>query len=259
MQFRKNGVLVNVADDEPVPTTATVDVSGAGISSAAKQDAQTALLTTIDAAVNGTVDVNLVDVNAPIQQMVSGTPTDVSATAPLEVRTQALGDNDKPLVAGTVAHGVADAGNPVKIGGRVMTANPTAEVNNDRSDIVLDKIGRQIIVIGAPRELRKTQRTVIANTTETTIATAVASEYHDLRTLLIANGSTTATDVDIRDDTAGTIIATLSVPAGQTAGFALPQAISQTAQNKNWTAQCVTTPSGGNAHVVVTAGWDVNV
>lgn len=145
------------------------------------------------------------------------------------------------------------------IGGISRTTNPTAASDAAPVLATFDKVGRQVVVLGQVRDLRASQRTVIANATETTIITATASVFHDLRTLLVANGSTTDVDVDIRDDTAGTIIATVSVKAGTTSGMALAQSIPQTAVNKNWTAQCSATPSGGNAHVVVSAFYDTNI
>lgn len=91
------------------------------------------------------------------------------------------------------------------------------------------------------RALKGNQKTTLSNTTsETTIVTAAAAIFNDLYGLILANSGGSATKVDIRDDTGGTIRATLEVPAGDTRGFMLPPtgALAQTAVNKNWTAQC---------------------
>lgn len=84
-----------------------------------------------------------------------------------------------------------------------------------------------------------TQATTITNTNETTIVTAAASEFHDLLALTIANTSATAVRVDLRDDTAGTIILSWYLPAGDTRGavFNDDKPLLQTAAGDNWTLQ----------------------
>jgi hypothetical protein len=52
------------------------------------------------------------------------------------------------MVQGNVAHDAADSGNPVKIGGRARTSNPTAVSDLDRVDTWFDQYGIQRIAIG---------------------------------------------------------------------------------------------------------------
>lgn len=142
--------------------------------------------------------------------------------------------------AGDVASGSSDSGNPQKIGGVGHTANPTAVTDGQRVNGIFDKLGKQICV-GAIRELKGNQQTSIsASTSETTIVTAVASTFLDLYGLVLANTGATTTKVSIRDDTAGTVRMIFEVPTLETRGFMLPvdSAVTQTAVNKNWTAQC---------------------
>lgn len=142
--------------------------------------------------------------------------------------------------AGDVASGSSDSGNPQKIGGVGRTANPTAVTDGQRVNGIFDKLGKQICV-GAIRELKGNQQTSIsASTSETTIVTAVASTFLDLYGLILANTGATTTKVSIRDDTAGTVRMIFEVPTLETRGFMLPvdSAVTQTAVNKNWTAQC---------------------
>lgn len=126
---------------------------------------------------------------------------------------------------------------------RAATALPTAASDGNLVGAMADKFGRAI-VLGALRTLKGSQKTTITSSTaETTIVTAGgANVFLDLYGLILANSSATATKVDIRDVTAGTIIATLYVPAGETRGFMLgvDSGYSQTSANTAWTAQCGT-------------------
>lgn len=118
-----------------------------------------------------------------------------------------------------------------------------ADVTNttaDYSQISADLKGR-VMTAGAPRALKANTQTSLSNTTsETTIIAATASTFHDVYGLILANTGATTTKVSIRDDTAGTVRAIIEVPTLETRGFMLPvdSAVTQTAVNKNWTAQC---------------------
>jgi len=143
---------------------------------------------------------------------------------------------------GSVANGATDSGNPVKVGGKAYTASPTAVTNAQRSDFITDKVGKQVVVQSI-RDLKGDQATTItSSTTETTIVTAVASTFLDLYGLIITNTSATATEVIIRDVTAGTARFSFVVPPNDTRGFMLNEsaAYKQTTVNTAWTAQCVT-------------------
>lgn len=54
-------------------------------------------------------------------------------------------DTVKKIIMGDVAHDAADAGNPVKIGGKARTAIPTAVANSDRVDAYFDANGRMVV------------------------------------------------------------------------------------------------------------------
>lgn len=98
-----------------------------------------------------------------------------------------------------------------------------------------------LMTAGAPRLLKARQVTTLtASTAETTIVTAIASTFNDIYGLILSNTSATATEVTIRDATAGGTISSLMVPAGDTRGFMLPldSAVPQATVNNNWTAQC---------------------
>lgn len=102
------------------------------------------------------------------------------------------------------------------------------------------------------RTARGRQVTTITGTSETTIVAAGSSGvFRDLFMILLSNTSATATNVTIKDATAGTTVMTLAVPAGQTVGFTLPacDAVKQSSSANNWTA----TLSTGVTSLFVTA------
>lgn len=49
------------------------------------------------------------------------------------------------VVGGNIAHDAVDAGNPLKIGGKVSTATPTPIANGDRTDAYFDEYGRLVV------------------------------------------------------------------------------------------------------------------
>jgi hypothetical protein len=107
-----------------------------------------------------------------------------------------------------------------------------------------DKVGRQVVVPYAPRDLvSQTNITITASTGETTLIAATSSVFHDILSFNFVNSSATATRVDIRDDTAGTVRAFFYVPAGDMRGQTYTIPFAQTATNKNWTATCITSLS----------------
>lgn len=145
-------------------------------------------------------------------------------------------------VDGATASGAAVSNPPVTTGGRAATTNPTAVADTQVVNAMYTKHGKAVTVDGAPRELRATQKATLSNTTsETTIITAgAAGVFNDVYGLVLANSGSTTTKVDIRDATAGSIIATLEVPANDQRGFMLSagSAVAQTTAANNWTAQC---------------------
>lgn len=141
-------------------------------------------------------------------------------------------------VIGNVAHDAVDSGNPIKVGGKARTTNPTAVADGDRVDASFDDVGRQLVVAGQSRDLITDNTvTITSSTAETTILSAVASTFLDVTSIIVANTSATPARVDFRDDTAGTVRLSLYVPAGDMRGVVFSRPRPQTAVNKNWTAQ----------------------
>lgn len=146
------------------------------------------------------------------------------------------------MVGGNIAHDGADAGNPVKIGGKARQTNPTAVADADRADLVVDDIGRIVTADSHVRDLVTQQVTTItSSTSETTILTAgAAGVYHDVKSIMIANKSASATLITIRDATAGSAVAYIHCPAGDTRGVVFTTPFKQTTAANNWTAQAGT-------------------
>ena len=144
-------------------------------------------------------------------------------------------------VAGDVASGASDTGNPVSIGGRAATTtNPTAVTDGQRVKLMATKEGVKVVTGNKPRALRVESGVVTVTTTgETTlIAAGAAGIFHDLEWIKCSNTSATATRLDIRDATAGTVIDALYLPAGDIRGAVYGiTPMNQTTAANNWTIQ----------------------
>lgn len=126
-------------------------------------------------------------------------------------------------------------------GFNAQTALPTAATAGNLVGGIADKYGRQIVIPNAMRDLVGSQFTTItASTAETTIVTAIASTFIDVTAIILINTSSTATRVDIRDTTAGSVIKAFYLPAGDTRGAVFNTPWPQTSVNTNWTATCIT-------------------
>lgn len=192
-----------------------------------------------------------------IDQTTPGTTNKVSLGSDSITVNQATAANLNVQNQGNVAHAGADAGNPIKVGGKAKTTQPTAVTDAQRTDATYDKMGRQVVVLGHIRDLISLQQTTIASSSaETTIITAVASEFHDIASLVITNASATAVTVTIKDATAGTTryIIDLAANGGAVICPAIP--IPQLAAvNNNWTA----TLSNATTTVHITAQFVKNL
>jgi hypothetical protein len=161
--------------------------------------------------------------------------TTMSASAPVVIAS----NQSSIPVAGDVASGSTDSGNPLKVGGIAKTANPTAVTDGQRVGALFDKSGKQVTV-GAIRSLKAVQATTITSSTSpVTIVTAVASLFTDIYGLVLTNTSATGTEVVISD---GTTSMSFYAPPTDTRGMMLPvdSAIPATTVNTAWTATCTT-------------------
>jgi hypothetical protein len=105
----------------------------------------------------------------------------------------------------------------------------------------LDRMGRMFTMPGGSREaVTSATATFTASTTEATVlAAGGAGVFHDVVLIVVANTSAaTATRVDIRATTGGTVIASVNVVGGATAVLPFSVPLSQPAADAAWTAQC---------------------
>jgi hypothetical protein len=143
-------------------------------------------------------------------------------------------------VDGGDAVGAIPAKNPI-CGGVLARTSPQTAVANGQMARLAGSIYGETLAIGALREMKVRQKSIITNTSSAVnILTADASYKLDLYGLILNNRSATDCYVTIKDDT--DIVAVINVPkaGGPPAGFTLTvdSAIPQTAINKAWTATC---------------------
>ena len=124
--------------------------------------------------------------------------------------TLAAGTNTNEVV-GDAAHDAAIAGNPVRIGGRALTADYTAVVAGDTADFITTLTGKQVLYPYAIPGETWTYAAAsggIVNTTGVTVKTAGAAGVRNYITRVqVINGHATVdTDVQIRDGAAGTVL-----------------------------------------------------
>lgn len=122
------------------------------------------------------------------------------------------------LTGSGIAHDSADSGNPHKIGAKatasVLGGTPVAAA--DRTDLFAGTDG---VLIGRPHtsleDIISEQKTNTdgSSTAMTGAFAATASQRIYLTSLIIANSSATNITVDIRDGSAGSVLATFPVPA----------------------------------------------
>lgn len=163
------------------------------------------------------------------------------------------------VVIGDVDSDVADTGEaPVKIGGIARTANPTAVGAGDRVSATFDDVGRLITYPYQVRDLIATARASVTTGIETTLLAGASGVFHDCVMITFANQSGAVVDVDIRDATGGGIVATLTIPADATVGWAPAVPYPQNTAADTWTFQNAGSDQS-NTTIVATALFIKNV
>lgn len=77
----------------------------------------------------------------------------------------------------------------------------------------------------------------LSTTTETTLQAGTSGVFFDLASIVLSNTSSSAVRVDIRSATAGDVVMSFQVPAGDTRGAVLSVPRNQATAGANWTAQ----------------------
>ena len=142
---------------------------------------------------------------------------------------------DAQETQGNFPHGTTDAGNPVKVGGKARTANPTAVGDADRVDAFFDDVGRQVVYPYQVRDLTTTAYVSLINGTEATLLAGASGVFHDLVLVTGANTSTNAVLIDIRDTKASNIVLSLFIPAKDTKSMFFQAPIPQSEADSTWT------------------------
>ncbi|NTW89584.1 MAG: hypothetical protein HGB37_01555 [Candidatus Moranbacteria bacterium] len=142
-------------------------------------------------------------------------------------------------INGNAGHDAVDSSNPVKVGGRAGSADRAAVANADRVDAMFDLLGKQVMVALGVRAQMVQMPLILTTTTETTLlAAAGAGVYVDPSWMMFTNTSASAVRVDIRAATAGTVLLSVNVPAGETVRIDFSDVpMLQPVANENWTAQ----------------------
>lgn len=181
-------------------------------------------------------------------------PTDGTGVVGLNAGTNSIGkisDITASVVPGTGTTNLGKAEDAASASGdtgvfvlgiRNDTVADETNANGDYTQVSTDIKGR-VLTSYVPRSLKiQGQLTLTSTTAETTVLAAIASTFQDVYGCIAANTSATACEVTFRNTTAGSVVFTVYVPAGETRGFMLPSesAYTQANINTNWTAQCGT-------------------
>lgn len=175
-----------------------------------------------------------------VQGIASMTPVLVTASAGTNLNTSALAlesggnlaaaaaslsvvddwDNaasDGASVSGDVAHGGADAGEPVKVGGKAVSAEPTPVDANDRANLITDLVGKLITLPYSNPEnfVSGAITSAMTGTTSTSLIAAPAAGLRNYITQITVSNAhaTVGTDVVIQDGSGGTTLYTIPAAA----------------------------------------------
>lgn len=116
------------------------------------------------------------------------------------------------------------------------TTNPTAVADGADVRPKADKLGRPVMRPIQVRDLIATAYVSVSTGTETTLLTAGAATFLDLIMITATNNSSAATQLDIRNTSAGNIVHTMYLPASTgPIGFTPPVPWPQDATGNAWT------------------------
>jgi len=157
---------------------------------------------------------------AQVDVITSALPTGAATLAEQQTQTTALqliddwdnGASDGASVSGDVAHDAADAGEPVKIGGKANLDEPTAVAENDRVNAWFDLHGRQVVLLGHGDP----EPPVTANGTAAGLS-VIAAPGASLSLYIckgsVINAAAAENIISLRDGAAGTIRWTVNAAA----------------------------------------------
>jgi len=233
-----DGTAVDVASGAPMPVTDAAVLAKLG-------EILTALGLTIKVGdgtgaltIDGTVGIS----GEPTIKVNSALPAGTNAIGKLAANSGVdIGDVDvTSLTGGTVAHDAADSGNPIKVGGRAVTALIAAVANNDRVDVTTDKFARQLATV-APLDQRVSATLNRTNAEAGQLLAAVGSTAYVVTALSVVNGhASVGTKVEILDG-ATVKWKGYAGPLGGGAALADPNGLWLGTANTKLEGKCVTT------------------
>lgn len=158
-------------------------------------------------------------------------------------------------VSGDTAHDAVDAGNPVKVGGKAVSSEPTAVSAADRTNFITDLVGKHIVLPYANPEnfVSGVITSAMTGTTSTSLLAAPGVGLRNyITTIIVSNAhATQGTDMIIQDGSGGTTL--LTIPAAAVYGGAvipLPVPLRQPTTNTAIFIANVTTGASTKASVV---------
>ena len=124
--------------------------------------------------------------------------------------TLAAGTNTNEFV-GDAAHDAAIAGNPVRIGGRALTADYTAVAAGDTADFITTLTGKQVVYPWANPNQNWSYAAPAGGLVTTTAVTVKAAAGAGIRNYItdiqvVNSHATTSTELTINDGAAGTVL-----------------------------------------------------
>lgn len=105
---------------------------------------------------------------------------------------------------------------------------------------VMQVSGSQWSTLARPVNVRGSIMTAYATEDEVgevTLLAGVAGEYHDIISVMCANESSAAINLDFRQTTGGSVTMSVEVPATGTAGISFPVPYRQAETDSTWTVQ----------------------
>jgi hypothetical protein len=139
-------------------------------------------------------------------------PVEILRSTSLSVGTVSTVTSLTTLANGQTAHSSASTGSPVRVGGRVKTANDTTLVAGDASDMAVTTDGAQVMKPYSVPEVdwvyAAAGNGIVNTTTAVTIKTAAGAGLRNYMTgiQLLSETLGAATEVAVRDGAGGTVI-----------------------------------------------------
>lgn len=214
-------VLKQISASVQAPPSQVVTATDLDIRNLVNTDVVTAELSATDNAVLDAIAASVAAIDTDTSTII--THTSNSATALQIMDDWDNGASDGASISGDVAHDSADAGEPVKIGGKAVSAEITPVTANDRVNASFDLVGKQIVLPYANPEnfVSGAITSAMTGTTSTSLIAAPASGLRNyITTIIVSNAhATVGTDIVIQDGSGGTTL--LTIPAAAVYGGAV--------------------------------------